>query len=548
MRRNMKLLILCALLFFNINAYAVQPKSEATTCMYKALDLFKNNKFPEAMTLFTHSLELADSLGDDHLKIVCIGYISNIYFNAGDYGRCYYYQSKGYEMALDNNEEYLQKNYLSNMVATCAKSGRMELAKKYIKRLRELVEKRDDNTSHYYLLYDEARICTAEGKYDDAIKLHLKTLQYAEKNKMAENFVMFQYLEIAQLQLLKGNYTVAVEWGKKCLKPEVKDEERDFATSVYKLLADAYMMLGDKENGNFYNNRYFVLQDSVFNRGKFYSAGNDLLEYENRKTGEQIDSLNGTISRQFITLAIFAVLLVALAIVSILLFRNNRQLNYAYRLLIRKDKEMGKQEERTKKLLEESILHNTARKKNQDVPSDSTIAGDNETSDEMAQNELPSTENPAETQSDTPVSKETCPDREETANSINMSDENKNRLLNSVIEVMNNVEYISKPDFGLNTLAEAVGSNTRYVSWVINDTYGKNFKTLLNECRIKEACRRLLDTEHYGNMTIQAIYEEVGYSNNVSFIRAFKRVNGMTPSEYQRQYRMEESSNMADSE
>lgn len=83
---------------------------------------------------------------------------------------------------------------------------------------------------------------------------------------------------------------------------------------------------------------------------------------------------------------------------------------------------------------------------------------------------------------------------------------------------------------------------------MINDTYGKNFKTLLNECRIKEACRRLLDTEHYGNMTIQAIYEEVGYSNNVSFIRAFKRVNGMTPSEYQRQYRMEESSNMADSE
>ena len=34
-------------------------------------------------------------------------------------------------------------------------------------------------------------------------------------------------------------------------------------------------------------------------------------------------------------------------------------------------------------------------------------------------------------------------------------------------------------------------------------------------------------------MTIQAIYEEVGYRNAVSFIRAFKKVNGMTPSEYQ---------------
>lgn len=52
----------------------------------------------------------------------------------------------------------------------------------------------------------------------------------------------------------------------------------------------------------------------------------------------------------------------------------------------------------------------------------------------------------------------------------------------------------------------------------------------------------MLDTEHYGNVTMQAIYEEVGYTNNVSFIRAFKKVNGMTPSEYQRQYHKEKSS------
>lgn len=83
-------------------------------------------------------------------------------------------------------------------------------------------------------------------------------------------------------------------------------------------------------------------------------------------------------------------------------------------------------------------------------------------------------------------------------------------------------------------LAEAVGSNTKYVSQVINEYYNKNFKTLLNEYRLREATRRLNDQEHYGNMTIQAIYEEVGYSNAVSFIRAFKRMYGITPSEYQK--------------
>ena len=112
--------------------------------------------------------------------------------------------------------------------------------------------------------------------------------------------------------------------------------------------------------------------------------------------------------------------------------------------------------------------------------------------------------------------------------------EKKQKLLGQINEVLNNVSSISNPDFSLQKLAEAVGSNTKYVSQVINEYYNKNFKTLLNEYRLREATRRLNDQEHYGNMTIQAIYEEVGYKNAVSFIRAFKRMYGITPSEYQK--------------
>ena len=78
-----------------------------------------------------------------------------------------------------------------------------------------------------------------------------------------------------------------------------------------------------------------------------------------------------------------------------------------------------------------------------------------------------------------------------------------------------------------------INSNTSYVSSVINDAYGKNFKTLLNERRINEAAKWLTD-ENYQNQTIQAIYESVGYRNSVSFLRAFKKIYGMKPSEYQK--------------
>ena len=69
--------------------------------------------------------------------------------------------------------------------------------------------------------------------------------------------------------------------------------------------------------------------------------------------------------------------------------------------------------------------------------------------------------------------------------------EKKQKLLGLINEVLNNVSSISDPDFSLQKLAEAVGSNTKYVSQVINEYYNKNFKTLLNEYRLREATRQL---------------------------------------------------------
>lgn len=117
-------------------------------------------------------------------------------------------------------------------------------------------------------------------------------------------------------------------------------------------------------------------------------------------------------------------------------------------------------------------------------------------------------------------------------NDIGLDADRKIRLINKILSVMEDVEVICKPDFNLNTLVSMVESNTSYVSWCINEAFGKNFKTLLNEYRIREASRRLSDSKKYGNMAIQAIYEDLGYKSASNFIKAFKNVIGMTPSMY----------------
>lgn len=119
-----------------------------------------------------------------------------------------------------------------------------------------------------------------------------------------------------------------------------------------------------------------------------------------------------------------------------------------------------------------------------------------------------------------------------TDNDLILTQDQIDDILSKVTPVMENVETISRSDFTLTTLAQMIGSNTRYVSWVINNTYKKNFKTLLNEYRIREVCHRMEDTENFGNFTIQALSNSLGYSSASNFLRAFKNVNGMTPSTY----------------
>lgn len=118
--------------------------------------------------------------------------------------------------------------------------------------------------------------------------------------------------------------------------------------------------------------------------------------------------------------------------------------------------------------------------------------------------------------------------------SSNLDTEAKQRIVNKIAEIMETSNEIYLADFSLARLAELVGSNYKYVSQVINETYHQNFNALLNDYRIKEACQRLNNHEQYNSYTIEAIAESVGFKSRSNFVSTFKRITGITPSEFQR--------------
>jgi AraC-like DNA-binding protein len=119
----------------------------------------------------------------------------------------------------------------------------------------------------------------------------------------------------------------------------------------------------------------------------------------------------------------------------------------------------------------------------------------------------------------------------------NLMDDDKQQLLKRIETIMDTSDEVYSPDFSVERLAQLTDSKYKYVSQVINEYYDQNFNNFINQYRIKEACKRIDNHGQYANMTIEAIANSVGFRSRSSFFTSFKRITGLTPSEYLRQSR-----------
>lgn len=113
-----------------------------------------------------------------------------------------------------------------------------------------------------------------------------------------------------------------------------------------------------------------------------------------------------------------------------------------------------------------------------------------------------------------------------------LTEEQKDIILGKIRDAMGDANMICNENFGIKVLCTAIGEKQSNVSQVINERCGCNFHTLLNEYRIKEACRRINDSDIVSSLTIEAIANGVGIKSRSHFAIMFKRVVGINPSEY----------------
>lgn len=104
-------------------------------------------------------------------------------------------------------------------------------------------------------------------------------------------------------------------------------------------------------------------------------------------------------------------------------------------------------------------------------------------------------------------------------------------LMKKVYEVVIKEKVFKDLDLTLDSLAKRMDINRNYLSKAINRTTGKNFNTYINEHRVKEAIK-LLSSEKSDIISIDAIALEVGFNNRTSFYQSFKKITGLSPSDF----------------
>lgn len=315
--------------------------------------------------------------------------------------------------------------------------------------------------------------CLQRKQYRKALDYLKKMIADNNARDTPERYDIMTYERMADVCCKLKDYRQALDYLRQAEKLAIKADAKDLVVYINKGFLDLYQATGDKANYDVYEIKYLRSKEALVSEGKLKMVEKMHFMGELDKANEKMVTLHHQQERQRIILVAVGIVAIILVISVILIMRSYRKLQASYRQLYQRSIEMLQR-------------HETAQ--------------------------------PKEGETKKP----------------NMDEEALLQQRTAIEEVMSNNPEIYSFDFTLTRLAELTGIKYWQLSKIIKDVYDKNFNTLLNEYRIREACRRLNDIEHYGKYSIGGIATSVGFKSRPNFVTIFKNIVGMTPTDYKK--------------
>lgn len=426
-----------------------------------------------------------DTTVEASLKAKAYLRIGGIHLMYNDYSTAISYFKKGLTYCHANREKETKEKLLTNMVSAYYLEDSLEMAQQYNRKaLAEAVCPKDT----FFNIYNDGLI--AYKRKGNAKECMLRAMEFGQLRNLPQAVFSYPLEGISRCFEDEGRIDSALHYEEAalaCAKTSEGYYDSFLLQKVYENLTRLHALNGNNREVLSCQEKYQAISDSILNIGMFLQLKNVYNENDRQQWNEKVFGLNKTVNYQRSTILVFVLIILTCLVSLFIIWRQRKTLRESYMALYERNKELVALEKK---------YHDLSEKDTKPAEAVGSVEDG-----------------------------ESCP-QEEAAPS-------GEGLWEKVVEFMESSEAIYSPEFSLAVLAKAIGSNTSYTSSVINHTGGTNFRSLLNEYRIREARKRIMAAE-YANYTLQSLGESVGYQSKTTFFSAFKNITGMSPAAYRR--------------
>ena len=119
-------------------------------------------------------------------------------------------------------------------------------------------------------------------------------------------------------------------------------------------------------------------------------------------------------------------------------------------------------------------------------------------------------------------------------------DEDFEGLKEKLLTLMKDEKPYLEGDLNLLKLSELIGISTHQLSYLLNNGFNENFFQFVNKYRVAHA-KELLLSDSYYKMSVLGIAFESGFNSKTAFNTMFKKIMGITPSEFRKNQKESDS-------
>jgi len=440
-----------------------------------------NTTIQNRLMHYNKALELSENRSNERYREISLNRISDVLEMSGDFDKATRIRKKTINLY---EEKEVDTAYTEEI-----KNGTLIFA--YSKLVSSYIEAKQIDSAKYFASfvknYSQKEVDSCYLGYQYLIQSNIdfeeKNFEAAKTNYKKGSAICAPDYDLVTLNIAYGlgrieeaaeNYTEAIRLLKQGLDDyQVTPQEEPFMKDYYNLLAESYKHTGDFENASYYFEKYLTTREEYTQLKN--EAKTAFIEEERRSFEKEFLQLTEEKERKqdYLNYLFLGASLVILGLLFLLLrfYKIKKQNEIKFEALLAKINKA-------------------------DQPSD-IIDTKDEVLDEKHSSDLP--------------------------------EETKQTILDG-LKKLEAKEFFLKQECNSYNVAKKI--NTSYLSKVINEHFGKNFNTYINDLRINYAIVRLKNDVIFRSYSIQSIAEELGYKSADSFTKYFKKDTGLNPSFY----------------